>query len=951
MLGSTLGQLAINIVGDLREIEQSFDKTIKLTDTLGKDLQNAGKSMSNVGRKMTMGITLPAIAAGAGILKIGADFDQAMTESLAIINGVTPEIRSQMEYTARQVATSSKFGATQAAESYFYLASAGLDAVSSMEALPKVAQFAQAGNFDMARATDLLTDAQSALGMTIRDDVVANMENMIQISDVLVKANTLANATVEQFSESLTNKAGAAIRDLGKDLEEGVAVLAVFADQGLKGAAAGEALTIVFRDLQSASIKNREEWDELGIKVYDSAGNMRHTADIIDDLTVLISGMSDEQKRLTLMTLGFQDRSVKNIQALMGTTDAMRDYEEGLRNAGGITEEIADKQMESLSNKLGLLKDKAFDLALQLFDSLAPTLNEVVIPAFTGLLESLEPVIEDIAEALPVIIEQLVPVLVDLGTTVGDLLQKFADLNPETQQAILKFGGIVIAAGPALMIMGQMLQMVGGLTIATKGLVPMLAKIGAATGLTSLSTGLLAGGAMAGIGYGGVKLADQIDNEYARVAVESILPHAGLVGKTRELVTVIKELSDGTAEWTSFLGLNSMEVRKWEKAVREGNDELATEILEKGAGRVETAKEVFTGLGEWFKVDFVNFFKDAGTSISDTFSGIASGITEAWEGLKETTADIWEGVKEAITLKLEEIWQFMLDWIPFLNILVENWEAVEEHFSRIWTNISDFFSTVTNAIRTVNETVFNAIRNFLVERFTDIWARTMFIWNAISGYFSGVWEVIKTIFNIALNWISGIFFTITNFIDTHIIRPVWNGIVTFFSGIWDNIMTKIETFKSNFLIVWGAIKDGLREPINTMIGYINVFIGAIEGMVNRIAEAFNKIHIKTPDWLSYIMPGLAGKELKFNLPTVSLPRVPALALGGIIDRAGYVDVGERGRERIYLPRGAEVRPLEKDRNLSITNNFYSPKALDEREIERQESLRLRSLIAELGLGT
>ena len=40
----------------------------------------------------------------------------------------------------------------------------------------------RAGLFDLSTATDLLTDAQSALGLTIRDDAVANMENMARVS-------------------------------------------------------------------------------------------------------------------------------------------------------------------------------------------------------------------------------------------------------------------------------------------------------------------------------------------------------------------------------------------------------------------------------------------------------------------------------------------------------------------------------------------------------------------------------------------------------------------------------------------------------------------------------------------------------------------------------------------------------------------------------------------------
>ena len=41
------------------------------------------------------------------------------------------------------------------------------------------------------------------------------MKEMIRISDVLVGANTLANASVEQFSQALTHKAAAALKEHG----------------------------------------------------------------------------------------------------------------------------------------------------------------------------------------------------------------------------------------------------------------------------------------------------------------------------------------------------------------------------------------------------------------------------------------------------------------------------------------------------------------------------------------------------------------------------------------------------------------------------------------------------------------------------------------------------------------------------------------------------------------
>jgi TP901 family phage tail tape measure protein len=298
-----------------------------------------------------------------GTVKSSTEFNDAFTKSTAIMGDLSNTMKSEMVEAARTVARETTFSAKETAEAYFFLASAGLDAVQSIGALPQVASFAQAGAFGLAQATDLLTDAQSALGLTIRDDAVKNMENMSRVSDVLVKANTLANASVEQFSQALTTKAGPALKILGKDIEEGVAVLAAFADQGVKAAEGGTALNIVLRDLSTKAIKNADAFRANNIAVFDSAGEMRNIADIISDLEDRLKGMSDESAKATLQQLGFADKSVIFIQTLIGMSDRIREYEEGLRKAGGITDEVANKQLKSFAS---IIK---FDYAFRFLDS------------------------------------------------------------------------------------------------------------------------------------------------------------------------------------------------------------------------------------------------------------------------------------------------------------------------------------------------------------------------------------------------------------------------------------------------------------------------------------------------------------------------------------------------------------------------------------------------------
>lgn len=403
-----------------------------------KGLDQAEAGLKNFA-KVAAASAAAATAALAGVATVSvkefAKFDAALNKSTAIMGDLSDALRDDMEATAREVAKTTTFSAEQAAESYFFLASAGLDAAASIKAMPTVAKFAQAGMFDMALATDLLTDAQSALGLSIRDDAVANMENMIRVSDVLVKANTLANATVEQFSSSLTNKAGAALRALGKDVEEGVAVLAAFADQGIKGEEAGTQLSIVLRDLTTKAIKNKEEFEALGLSVFDSNGEMRNLGDIVANLEQVLGGMSDETQKATLLQAGFSDKSLASLQALLGTSEAIKTYEQNLRLASGTTGEIADKQLESFSAQLDLAKSRLVDVGISIGSALAPALLDMtdqlmpivddLAPQFVAFFENLKPAIISLAELLPVLLNAfsaLIPVITAIGTLIGEVV-------------------------------------------------------------------------------------------------------------------------------------------------------------------------------------------------------------------------------------------------------------------------------------------------------------------------------------------------------------------------------------------------------------------------------------------------------------------------------------------------------------------------------------------------
>lgn len=332
--------------------------------------------MLRTATRLSAGMTVAFSVIGAAAVAEFARFNKAMTESTAIMGNLSDRTKKKMEELALSLSGEGIKSAEELAHSYYFLASAGLTVEQQMVALPVAMKFATAGAFEMEKATSLLTSAQAALGLKV-GDTTQYMKNMARVADVLVKADILAQGTVEQFAEALSNKAAAALRMANKDVEEGVAVLAAFAEQGLRGEAAGEALAIVLRDLQRTAITNKEAFKELGISVFDAQGNMRNTADILKDLEDVMSGASVELRRTAFQLLGFHDRSLSALLALIGFSERVRGFEKDLRAAGGTVEDVSERQLKSFANQWTITSNQLKNFLITLGESLVPALEEL----------------------------------------------------------------------------------------------------------------------------------------------------------------------------------------------------------------------------------------------------------------------------------------------------------------------------------------------------------------------------------------------------------------------------------------------------------------------------------------------------------------------------------------------------------------------------------------------
>ena len=143
-------------------------------------LNQQESAFQKFGNKITSGAKKVAKVAAAGLATVGAGsvmftkasiqeglaFDAAMSQVAATMGKTTDEVEELSKF-ARKMGAETAFSATEAAQALNYMALAGYNSETSMKMLPTVLNLAAAGNMDLARASDMVTDTQSALGLSL----------------------------------------------------------------------------------------------------------------------------------------------------------------------------------------------------------------------------------------------------------------------------------------------------------------------------------------------------------------------------------------------------------------------------------------------------------------------------------------------------------------------------------------------------------------------------------------------------------------------------------------------------------------------------------------------------------------------------------------------------------------------------------------------------------------
>ena len=288
------------------------------------------------------------------VISEAANLEYTLTKAAVIAGGGFEE----MEKKARAVGAATAFTATEAAEGLFMLASQGHDTSQSLGEVQAMMELAGATGADLATAFRF-----SALQMRIFGADVSRVRDLV---DVLA-AGTLKAAftSLNEFATAMTyaSPAGAAF---GHSLQTVTAEASSFMNVLGQASMAGTQYRMTMMKLGDVNSKANEILKKYNIETHNAYGNVRNLAFIIDD-------MSAKNIKSSEVVEMFGAKASTAMLALVAGARAgnneIRRMQEQIDQAGGTTENVYNKMMDTMSGAWQIMKSQANNFGLEIMDT------------------------------------------------------------------------------------------------------------------------------------------------------------------------------------------------------------------------------------------------------------------------------------------------------------------------------------------------------------------------------------------------------------------------------------------------------------------------------------------------------------------------------------------------------------------------------------------------------
>lgn len=386
-----------------------------------------------------------------------------------------------------------------------------------------------------------------------------------------------------------------------------------------------------------------------------------------------------------------------------------------------------------------------------------------------------------------------------------------------------------------------------------------------------------------------------------------------------------------------FKGLINFQVKTGatSKAVSSGMNKMAKSM----GGATKSSKELKKELAGLAGFDEMNILKQEETDTGGSAGGSGMGdqATEdlgggLFEGIGESITEYGTGIGEKfgeIVAKIKEFLQPVIDlwnkWVkPAFDGLIAQvkmlWDTImKSPIGEVLKTLAQVIGVIIVGAITLVIYIFTGLIRLIeigIQKFTDWFNKVVEQLANLIIFFRNLGDNIKQVFLSIKDWIIRTWATVATWFNEKVIAPIsnfftnlWNNLKNGAVGAWDKIKSIFGTvgnwFKDTFSNAWekvknvfssgGKIFDGIKEGIgdafkavvNTLIRGINAVISVPFNAINTALRTIKNIEIM-------------GLKPFQNLSTFTVPKIPYLAEGGVIDNPTIAMLGESGKE-VVLP--------------------------------------------------
>lgn len=397
---------------DLKKFEEQLKKTNPALEAFGAKAKEAGEKLSSVGEKLSgIGsglskyVTTPIMAAGAGIVTVGMQFDEAF-DKIRIGTGATGKALEGLQEDFRAVAK-------EVPNSFDEISTAIADYNTRLNlsgpALQELAK--QTLNLSRITGTDLATNIENTSRAFQAFNVDAQDYGLLL--DYVFRVSQSTGIGIQQLQQNLI-KFAPALKQLGLGFADAASLIGFLSKAGVDAEQ-------VMAGLTKAVSKMAKE------------------------------GITDANEAIKILF----DR-IKNAPTdLQGTRIALEIF--GARAGPALASAVREGKLEYQSLLNAILDSE------ETINGVADDTDDWA-ESFTKLKKNVLLALEPISNQLFNAINNLVPVIEKVAGHIANLIQWFQNLSPSAQTAILAIVGITTVLGPFLWGLGQVIGIIGTLT-------------------------------------------------------------------------------------------------------------------------------------------------------------------------------------------------------------------------------------------------------------------------------------------------------------------------------------------------------------------------------------------------------------------------------------------------------------------------------------------------------